>query len=840
MPLLPVNDHEAILEPFWNGDQNADGSRLDLLAPYRLAWLNGATGKVRPPACFTLATPATSGPALTLERDCDLQLDGYDCLVLAAALPANVRCTLLARLDGAWQTVLDAAPGTDRHDEYEGCFTGRHLTGLRLEFCLTDSTSAVVTLDWLLAADRADGARLLAHRPLFDPAWPGLLEPQPGPADPQLGLFFAAADLPALRAKVRSPHLAPHYQALLARAEQLLAIRPEELVGPYAPGGDPARGLRRRDAGRPWLAAGVADLLAFAGLLENQPRYSRHAARMALALAHCGQWLHSFVGALPGTTVHPRCFSESYILRAVALVLDWAGHCLTPAGRELLRDAMILKGLARVESDFRRWEYIRGMNQGLLFTPGRIHAYLALEKTYPRYRANLREAVRDLNAMLNHYLQADGGTLEGMGYWHSVGEIFPTLYALARRAGNPFAQSLPPRVRRTADYALAMLSTAGDGTTFLPINAAGHNQARPSLTTAAVLAQATDSDTWRHLYARLLADASAQPDWFHLLAAPTHLPRQHLPAMEFVDSATSSPPPPTQPPPAFYHFPATGHAGLHRPLPPLPPSPLGRGAGGEGANDGPPAVIRLHLFSGPSRGGHSHQDKGSFILEAAGETLAADRGTTNYNNPAHLLMGQAAWHNLTVPEDDCGNALEQQPKTTPGGRLVMAEFKDGILDLLCDNRHAWEPGLFTRNRRRIWSPAPDLFVIDDDLQLRTPHAVSFRLNSAFPIDQDATGGWIVTGSRCQLRILPVNWSPEAEQSRPAGIDCHGQPVNLLRLATAPARRHRLLTCLQVLPAPAKESAWKPHWHAARQLLELSSTLSQATCTYALAVTHHAN
>jgi len=70
---------------------------------------------------------------------------------------------------------------------------------------------------------------------------------------------------------------------------------------------------------------------------------------------HCDLWVHSFMGALPGTTGHPRSFSESYLLRPLPLVLDWAGHCLTSAGRELVADAMILKGLARIESDFRRW-----------------------------------------------------------------------------------------------------------------------------------------------------------------------------------------------------------------------------------------------------------------------------------------------------------------------------------------------------------------------------------------------------------------------------------------------------------------------------------------------------
>ena len=775
MHLLPINDHEAILEAFWNGDKNGDDSRLDVLAPYQITWPSGAGGSLRPPAYFTITKPATSGPALVLERTGDCRLSGYDQFVLSASLPVGVRLRLLACLDGAWQTIIPDAVGADTYDEYAGDFTGNYLTGLRYEFTLTGPAPAVITLSWLLVADTAGVARMLARQPVFNPAWPGLLEPESGAAQPQLGLFFASAELPALRAKVQLPHLKPHYDSLLARAQELLALKPEELVGPYAPGGSIARGCRQRDLAKPWLGAGVADLLAFAGILENDRQFSRQAVRMALALAHCGHWVHSFIGALPGTTGHPRSFSESYLLRPLPLVLDWAGHCLTPAGRELVRDAMILKGLARVESDFRRWEYIRGMNQGLLFTPGRINAYLALEQIYPRYRANLREAERDLHAMLNRYLQPDGGTLEGMGYWHGIGEVFPTLYALARRHDRPFRDAMGERLRRTADYALAMLSSADNGTEFLRINAAGQGHLQPSLMMAAVFAGAADHDGWRQLYARLAVESAPAADWFHLLVAPDALERTTPKASTHTA--------------AFYHFPASGHAGVRR---------TAQGLG----------TVRFHLFSGPSRGGHSHQDKGSFILEAAGETLALDRGTTNYDHPAHLLMGKASWHNLIVPETSDGQPLEQQPLTTPGGHLRHATFINDVLDVCGDNRLAWAPGLFRRNLRRVWSPSAELFVMVDDLWFHTPHAVSFRLNSPFPLVCETDYAWRVQGNHAQLRILPVNWQPVMATAGTEGIDAHGCPVWLLRLATEPATQHRLVTFIEVLPLSTA-----PRWHA---------------------------
>jgi hypothetical protein len=190
-------------------------------------------------------------------------------------------------------------------------------------------------------------------------------------------------------------------------------------------------------------------------------------------------------------------------------------------------------------------------------------------------------------------------------------------------------------------------------------------------------------------------------------------------------------------------------------------------------------------------------------------------------------MGKAAWHNLVVPEDADGKALEQQPLTTPGGHIESATFDDGLFIAVCDNRKAWAPGLFSRNRRRVWSPAPDLFVIDDDLRLRTPHGVSFRLNSAFPMAGEVDGSWVVAGDRSQLRVTPVNWTPGIAESRVEGIDCHGHLVHLLRLATAASREHRLLTLLEILPAGAKGPNWRWRWVAEKQALELESERSPA-------------
>jgi len=186
------------------------------------------------------------------------------------------------------------------------------------------------------------------------------------------------------------------------------------------------------------------------------------------------------------------------------------------------------------------------MNQGLLFTLVAFTPISPWRRPIHAIGTNLHEAERDLHAMLNRYLQPDGGTLEGMGYWHGIGEIFPTLYALARRHGRPFCDAMGERLRRTADYALAMLSSADNGTEFLRINAAGQGHLQPSLMMAAVFAGAADHDGWRQLYPDLPWMPRRRQTGSTYWSRRTHWNalRRRRPSAR-----------------AFYHFPATGPRG---------------------------------------------------------------------------------------------------------------------------------------------------------------------------------------------------------------------------------------------------------------------------------------
>ena len=770
MKLRYLNEAEAVIEPFTNGYPAPDGSRFDLWAPYTITWARGAAGHVNEGGAITIHAAPRDAPAVTLSRPCDLDLHGFDRLRFFVTMPSHAWLTLTGRIDGVDHTLIDRAAGNNGNDELDAPLPGAHLESLTIQIGLSRNEATAVTLVWLgLVNDEAE-RRLASRRYNFTADWPGLLEPAPRAASPALGLFFDAPDLDPLRQRMRQPHLAPFYNAVRDRAQRQMRIEPEAQVGDYTPGVNRPH-HRRRDRDRVQFAQGSMDVLAFVGLIEQDEAMSRHAARMALAMAHCRWWIPSIAGVVN----YPRAYSAGWIVRAMPLVLDWAGHVLTPHGKEVLRDSMVRKALPIIENEFMRWEYIRYMNQGPMHSIGRILMYLSLVKTYPRYETFVQLAEQDLLEMLDHYIQPDGGTKEGMGYWHIIEDCLVVLYALARHRGERFEDYVPGKIQRTGDFALAMRSTVND-LKYLPINKGGatpaHQWVKPRI--AAAFSRLSSNARWPAVYAKCVSAAdAAQVDVYHLLLAP--------------DTITSQPEPAR---PALEVFPDVGQVTACR-------------------ADESLGTVRLHVCSGPSKGGHSHADKGSFILEAAGESLAIDRGSTSYADPVHHAMVNAGWHNLTCPEDETGTPLTQD-LSNEGGRIVGAEQHDDALFVASDNRDAWEPGLFTANLRRFVSPEPGLLIIDDELVMHSPHAVSFRLNALHPVQQHESTWW-VRGERASLCIEPLNWRPEQQAAEEAGVDYLYNKVQLLRLGAPRAAAHRLLTAVHVLPAGAR-----PRWRPARQ------------------------
>ena len=417
------------------------------------------------------------------------------------------------------------------------------------------------------------------------------------------------------------------------------------------------------------------EVLAFIGVIESDVHMLTMAARMALSAAHCEYWSESIIGTMAGTTWHHRSFAEEVNCAACGLVLDWAGSVLTPHAKQLIRDAIIMKGLPRIESDFKRTEYIRHMNQGIVFSKGPIIGTLSLLPAHPRYSSLIDEAEKDLHEMIDSYVHPDGGTLEEIAYWsYTFSSVMPLAYALARYRGKNLSQYATDSLCKTGDYGLGMMSTAGAGNTYLAVNDAHGDRSYPPGLLAAYC-RLSDREEWRTLYNLAMLEPSEAADIYHLIMAP----REQMP--ESISEAQK---------PRFDVFPDVGQLSSVRRL-----------------ESG--ALSHLHLCSGPTYGGHYHEDKGGIIIEAGGEPLAIDRGVTDYHHPEVNLIGMASRHNIVYPESPDGRFIEQPPNAKGG--ILTSWKRIGELVLACsDNLEAWESGVFTYNMRRILSPSADLII----------------------------------------------------------------------------------------------------------------------------------
>ncbi len=779
---VPINEAEAIIEPFWDGSSSEHpADKAAVLDDYTFRVARRTRGKVEQSWCSVVVNiekGILGAVAVSLERDCDLDLRGYDVFRVFASLPSWVRMTVSATIDDVECVALDGVPGGNTHDEFDGSIHGAHMTHLRLAFSLTEDRPAYVELLWLGLANRLLQTQMEARRSPYTSEWRGCLKADSDRAQPQIGIFFDGAELTALRRKVQHEPLKAVYERLRRQAEQDVQDfpDPEVDIGTFVPNPD-RRWCRNRDMHRR-RTAGVMERLAFVGLLEGNVGMSRLAARMALSAAHCDTWCESIMGVFPGATWHHRSFTEEVYCRASALVLDWAGFCLTSHGAQVIRDAIIMKGLPRIESDFKRMEYIRHMNQGIVFSAGRIIGLLGVLPAYPRYASLVDEAERDLREMIDSYVQADGGTLEGMAYWnYTFGTAMPLFYALARYHGSAnlhdYIQQggLPVSLVRTGNYALAMLSTVGDGATYLPLNDA-HADQRIDPGLAAAYCQISDRPEWRTLYAATSGESTGQ-DIYHVIFAPVkRMPHGSLLA------------------PRFDVLPNVGEVSAVRAHPQL-------------------GQVHFHLSSGPILKTHYHMDRGSFILEAAGEVLALDRGVTTYDHPEVGLIGMAARHNLLYPESPDGRFISQPP-SAKGAELKSAVLVSWagreVVMIAADTTLSWEEDVFLSVHRRVFSPSPELFILDDDARMVQPMAVSFRLNTHCDMDRRDGEYWI-RGKKASLRVVPLNWLPVRYVADAEGIDSHLSPVNLLRLFTGPASSHRLLTAIEVIPAFASAGAW---------------------------------
>lgn len=800
MPVVPINRAEAIIEPFWDPE-------ISELRRYRFEADEGTGGMVRQNWCwisFQWDRCAASKCPGRITRHLDLDVSTYDRFIVQAGVPRFAGFTLTAVIDGQRQTVVRAEHGNDDFFEYEGAFTGKRLSELSLEIHNEVDGPAAVHVNWIGLAD-SSARSLITHRKSgYTADWPtplarslegGSARDKAGAKrsfddlfylrkresleatdpKPALGLLFDAAELRSLRQKLHYKPFAGMMESLRESARRHLDDVPEELVYEYAATGN-ARYARERDKNRA-VFANVPSLLAFVGLVDRDANLLHMAARYVMAVVHTDYWFESMMGRFPYSRWHHRSFYEELYSTAVVLALDWAGAAFTNSGFHAALDALEEKALIQMERDFREMHYIRHCNQGLVFNRGRILVALALlwrETREPTvsgpcpgqfvrqsdYHELIDRAERDQFEMVHNYVLPDGGTLEGAGYWnYTFSTALMGFAALVRHRGRSVRRYVPEDVRRTGRYGLVMLSESGPPGTYIAVNDC--HTGRYAASIAAFYGGLLGDSRWQEVF---LASES-QPD---ILALVWGSPRQPAARRKTF---------------LFECLPQSGQVAV-------------RSAD----------RTRFHLVSGGcGNGSHTHEDKGSFIVECNGEPAIIDRGVLAYSHPACGLLGRAERHNLLTPVPDAGERIYQL-RNGEGGRIVCAESAGQSFIVCTDTTAAW-PHHFRKCLRAVFSPRPGLWLVVDTVELVQPRGLAFHLHTRFAVER-ANGALRLKGERSGVLVQPPRPADAGASWFEDSLDEHGHPVTHVKLQYPRCRRAQSVVLVEASAGEAP-LVWTP-------------------------------
>lgn len=759
-----VNEAESIFEPYFDsGESYPNNEKYSVLSEYTVTYAEGTVATVKPTwfsVKVSMEKQTVDGYAVKMERECQLDIREYDTLRLFSTVDKSIRIRIRCEIDGEWVTVIERE-GLNGTGDMNGTLHGNTITRISLEFGLTGEIPASADLKWMGLADSVQEAKMIARPSPFPSEWKGCFIEDDVELKPLVGIYFGEEELKELRIRLNQPPFLEMTEKLRETARKMMQTDPESMIGEYVPN---HHGViaQERDMKRPLMDKNAASILAFIGLLDENREMLHMACRYMLSLAVMPCWSESVMGNLPGTTWHHRSFEEGYCSGMCALIMDWAGSLLTWHGRNIVYDALMMKGLPRLESDFHSVDYIRWMNQGIVFNYDRVLAYLVLAQRYPRYESCLQEAARDHREMIDNYIQDDGGTTEGPTYWNfTFSHAIVTVMLLARHEGKTLEEYAWEKLKKTGEFALGMLSDYGDGSCMFPVNDA--HVARYNPVVFAAFSRLSPDPRWKKLYNMVMTDPEnpVQPTLDTILVSNS---------LDPVETDLH--------PEGFTSFDITGHTSLLR-------------------NTDDVGGVQCYLSGGMTIFAHAHSDKGEFLLNVDHHSLLIDRGVCTYGHPAIHLIGRAAYHNLFFPEAPEGQMAYDQNSRKPGAKVIRASYEDGVLDYCTDTTDAWQDGIFTSITRSVKSEDPHLYLIYDDAVMVDEIASSFRLNTMGEIAKVGDKAWAITQDGYQVTVTPVNYEVVDEFMGEDSVDEKLRPVNMLRLYLAKAKEQHIVTLLEV-------------------------------------------
>jgi Heparinase II/III-like protein/Domain of unknown function (DUF4962) len=571
-------------------------------------------------------------------------------------------------------------------------------------------------------------------------------------------LLLSSNGFERLKQQVQSDELSRKCHAhLQSVAKSILAAPPSKYEIPD--------GLRLLDTSRRILDR--VQTLALLYRLDGDRRYADRAWQELDAAAHFKDW-------------NPRHFLDTAeMTHAFAIGYDWLYDYWTPEQREVLRTAIIEKGIkpALEVENKKVWWATTPYNWNQVCNGGIGMGALAVADEEPDIAADfLAKALHSIQLAMAEY-GPDGAWPEGPGYWNyatSYNVVF--LAALKTALGTDFDLT---KIKGFSEAGTFPIFDSGPtGLSFNYADAHAEIVRSPALFW---LAQQFQRPEYAAYQARASGGAPLDLVWFdaHLAGEPSLSP------------------------PLDKYFRHSEVATLR-----------------SSWND--TNALFVGLKAGSNQANHSHLDLGSFVLDAGGERWAVDLGSDNYNLPGYFDVNAKRWtyyrlraegHNTLVINPT--NGPDQNIRAT--ARITKFESNPGKAFAITDLTAAYsawakkvERGMAMLDRRAV--------LVQDEVTstqpveawwfFHTPADIEVSTNGSFAmltIHGRRLAATIVSPAGARFETLPA--APLSSSPHPAG-QAANKGVNVLGIHL----KDQTSFCLAVelMPLPGEDAPLSTH------------------------------
>lgn len=725
MQPVTINPGEAVLATFLEESLYKpsewtikDGSDIGLTMQKEYRMFHGAM--------FQWLRPPVTGPAFCMERDFDVDIESYDNLIVGAAIPNNsqLKVSLLTE-NGTMEKTFDKLDN-QRREYIIPLDKAKKLKHLTMAVYSQEKGIQAGAILWVILQNEKKLADYCQSLLPYGKEWKLHLQPESYEPEfvPTYGIVFGKDKMDEIRRRHDDMVRANGTSAYIKTAEKMMQTAPEDIIREYL--GTNIRFVRDRDIDVPELKPSD---LAIAGILTKNKEMLRMAARYAMTLAVTPHWDEGFMAHFPGSNWVHAAFKESWTAHELAITLDLAGEMFTKAGRNFILKRLATDGIGHINYITWSAEYIHRMNQMSVFSHGRILAYAVLAQTMPRVKPYLELAYKDLYNSLQLIFLPDGSDVEGPGYMtYTMAEAALALYYYAMATGKPLTEVVPRNILNTEAFAEALCSTVPENDMIPVCDTEGQMERIDALS---FLANMSDNNRWADIYRKAVQRRAENKQ--------TVIGEQTAGILGLV-----IPPAKESKSPAIKPFVSLPDMGLMAST---------RKVGNQ--------LLKILVVGNKAKAGHNHEDKGSFVIEFAGETFAGDYGRAPYGDAMTFTSKQCQWHNMLIPVAEGGRPHPENPlpfDVKPTGKGDATHFEAGI-----DITKGWEE-YFTKNRRNWFSPEPSTLVITDEYSLKKGTGAKFHWQTMLPVEKKGNTVCI-KGKR-----------GTAEISIPKGTSCHIEQV----------------------------------------------------------------